>query len=91
MMTRLQFFVVVALIVMMGFGLGGLLELNKLVEKPSFGTVMSASVSGIETSWHSRFGGERVWTISASDDYKVWMQDHVAVITEAQRLLPMEK
>lgn len=87
-MTRLQQFVVGALVVMLAFGGLGVYLLeqvsDRLIETP-----MVAGIHGIETSWRSDRGAHRVWTIiPRGSDYKPWLAEHVAAFTEAQRQLP---
>lgn len=88
-LTRVQAYAVLALTIVLIFGgLGVLLlwSLNREVEQPS----MPPIVHGIETSWRSAQGAERVWSINGPGDYRPWLAEHVALVTEAQRLLPPE-
>jgi hypothetical protein len=90
-LTRVQAFAVLSLSTMLLFGgLGVLLlwTLNKNVGTP---TAQLPVTHGIETSWHSSTGSERVWSFTGPGDFHPWLDEHVAAVTEAQRLLPKEK
>jgi hypothetical protein len=88
-MTRLQFFVIVALLVIMVFGGLGLRSLDRIADRRELEPLTVAPIHGIETSWRSNRGDHRIWSITGtSTDYHAWLDDHVAAFTAAQQILP---
>jgi len=90
-LTRIQAFEVLALCVILCFGALGVMLLQKMNDKPLDQSTTVTAAHGIETSWHSDKGAHRLWSLTASEDYPHWIQDHISAFTEAQRQLPIEK
>jgi hypothetical protein len=88
-LTRVQAFVVVALcaVLLLG-GLGVLLlqQMSVTHEEP-----LIVGGHGIETSWTSDKGRQRLWSVSTSGDYRGWIDDHIAALSVAEAALPPTK
>lgn len=87
--TRVQLFAVLSLCAIMLIGAGILSAVASLSERaiPSTQAVLQ---HGIETTWPSESGENRLWTLGG-DDFRPWLQSHVAAVSAAQGVLPMKR
>lgn len=84
-LTRVQAFVVVAMMILLAFGGVALGTLGKISDRP----IAAVQAHGIETSWHSDMGIHRIWSITSLErGVTPWLEDHVAAAKEAERLMP---
>lgn len=82
-LTRVQAFAVVALMALLVCGGVAISMLGKISEP----TV--ALTRGIETSWPSDLGNNRLWSFCiVGESNKSWISDHVAALTIAQEIMP---
>lgn len=89
--TRIQVFAVWALCAIMLLGTIGAVVLLRLDGRlPE--TPQQIDRHGIETTWPSAIGENRLWSIGTNgSDFTPWLAQHVAAVTQAQRLMPLTR
>lgn len=83
--TRVQLFAIVALCALM---LLGWLTLRALEQLPAAPVVVTGG-HGIETTWPSALGDNRLWSLSSgARGDRTWIDEHLATLQVAQEKMP---
>lgn len=84
--TRIQVFAVWALCALMAIGTLGYVSLRRVEDRP---TQVVLGAHGIETTWPSASGENRLWSLSSSrSDFHPWIAEHLTALAAAQEALP---
>lgn len=89
-MTRIQFVVVALLVAILLVGLWGARTFGEFRDKLPENVFARRSIHGIETTWRSAAGANRVWSVAGeAENYHDWLEEHAAVVDLAQARFPL--
>lgn len=85
--TRIQVFAVWALCAIML--IGGLIYVSMLNLGDHLALQAQVGGHGIETTWPSARGENRLWSLSSGGrDPRAWIEEHIATLEAAQQAMP---